>query len=561
MEQLRQHLRAIDGKGYKAYKQIKGHYDLPDYTLSIDHVQGDPYAAASRISIRLTSATTAYPPALSSNKTRKIAFEDFLGRQVAKAIIKHCKGQRGTGKGGEISIARYGQQVLQRNAVLLEPDFVEIRLTPGLPGSGRSILGKDAESMFFTELPAIVNAALIFTNLDSKEAQRHVDSVEDQEALRAWLTEQKLVAFVANDSLLPRLTGIDDRPLDKDAHRFTSPVSLERSVTLPNAGEIKGTGIPQGVTLIVGGGFHGKSTLLHALERGVYNHIPDDGREQVVTDASAVKVRAEDGRAISNVNISPFISNLPFGRDTVNFSTENASGSTSQAANIIEALECESRVLLIDEDTSATNFMIRDERMQALVADDKEPITPFLHRVRELYKQRGISTVIVMGGSGDYFDVADTVIMMDNYQPNDVTVEAKKLAHDSEINISNQTPFNFKSTRKPDKRTLDPSRNHHAVKIDCKDTDMLFYGEHRIDLDSIEQLIDPGQLKSIGLMIHYYNQHSHDNTDNLIEGLKKTLEDANVKGLDAFSQYKVGNLALPRLFELAATVNRIRGEN
>jgi predicted ABC-class ATPase len=282
--------------------------------------------------------------------------------------------------------------------------------------------------MLLDELPKVVDAALYHSNLDAKRVRQHVESVEDQDALRHWLSDAGLVAFIADGSLLPRASGVDDRPLTRDALRFETPESLARTVTLPNAGELRGLGIPHGITLIVGGGFHGKSTLLHALERGVYNHIPGDGRERVATLENAVKVRAEDNRSIAKVNISPFIDRLPFGRDTVSFSTENASGSTSQAANIIEALECGTKLLLIDEDTSATNFMIRDERMQALVATDKEPITPLLHRVRELYEQHSVSSVIVMGGSGDYFDVADTVIMMDAYEPRDVTNEARALA-------------------------------------------------------------------------------------------------------------------------------------
>ena len=153
-------------------------------------------------------------------------------------------------------------------------------------------------------------------------------------------------------------------------------------------------GFPQGITLIVGGGFHGKSTLLNALEAGVYNHKPNDGRELVITDPDVVKIRAEDGRSVSGVDISPFINNLPFGQETTQFSTENASGSTSQAANIMEALECEELLrMLVDEDTAATNFMIRDQRMQQLIAKDKEPITPFIDRVRQLYNEHNVSTI------------------------------------------------------------------------------------------------------------------------------------------------------------------------
>jgi predicted ABC-class ATPase len=346
--------------------------------------------------------------------------------------------------------------------------------------------------------------------------------------------------------------------MSKGALAFESPETLTRTATLPNAGNISGMAIPEGITLIVGGGFHGKSTLLHALERGIYNHIPGDGRERVASRPTAVKVRAEDARAISNVNISPFIDNLPFGRDTVSFSTENASGSTSQAANIIEALECGAEVLLIDEDTSATNFMIRDERMQALVAKDKEPITPLIHRVRELYEKHGVSSVIVMGGSGDYFDIADTVIMMDSYEPKDVTEQASNLAKPHKAEPGTTTPFMTEMTRCPKQNALNPARGNRDVKIDTKEVGLLLYGMHRIDVSQVEQLIDMGQTRTIGLMIYYFAQHYADNCQNLTEGLKQILTDAEQYGLDRFSQFKVGNLALPRLHELAAAINRIR---
>lgn len=576
MEKLRKLLTNIDGNSYKAYKDIKGSYQFDDYRLTVDHIQGDPFAAPSRISIRIPMSVAKFPNELWQNRlgqnklkqtehgsaTRRIALEDILSRQVRRAIRKTVKGHRGSGGSGEVNIETSKQQVLQRNAIVVCEDYVEARIVVGLPANGRRIAGRQAIAIFFDELPIVVKQSLYYANLNPKEVIKHVESVEDQEALRAALEDNGLVAFIGNGAILPRLTGIDDRPLDKDALAFKAPDSLSCEIELPNSGTILGMGIPKGITLIVGGGFHGKSTLLHAIERGPYNHIPGDGREKVVTNPTAVKVRAEDGRAISNVNISPFIDRLPFGRDTKVFNTENASGSTSQAANIIETFEAGAQVLLIDEDTCATNFMIRDERMQSLVAQDKEPITPLLYRVRELYEQHNVSSVIVMGGSGDYFDVADTVIMMDCYEPADVTEKAKTLArnfkdcfHD---NFDSLPVFTRESTRRPGKKALDPSWRNRDVKIDTKGLHSILYGEHAIDLSLVEQLIDMGQTRSIGLIIHYYASHYASNTKSLIEGINKVLEDIENKGLDIISPYKVGNLSLPRKYEIAAAVNRIR---
>lgn len=206
---------------------------------------------------------------------------------------------------------------------------------------------------------------------------------------------------MADHSVLPRESGISSRPL-KDSVPFMSPQSLRVSMKLPHEGTIYGMGIPAGITLIVGGGYHGKSTLLNALELGVYNHIAGDGREYVITDDSALKLRSEDGRFIRNVDISLFINDLPNKKDTRCFSTEDASGSTSQAAGIVEGIEAGSKVFLLDEDTSATNFMVRDTFMQEVISREKEPITPFLERAGDLYEKAGISTILVAGSSGAF---------------------------------------------------------------------------------------------------------------------------------------------------------------
>jgi len=524
-------------------------------------VQSDPFAHPSRVSIVVAADRAQLPSDLWRSRVRQTALEDYLARGIARAIEKCVKGARGIGNSGEVAIACGGQQVLLRNAVLMSAEGVEVRITVGMPAQGRAVHSAEAAAIFFDELPRVIAASLFYEHLPEGGALSHVLSVEDQAYLRDWLDENKLAAFVADGSVLPRESGIDDCPLQHGALAFRAPESLAHTPCLPNGGPLRGMGIPQGVTLIVGGGFHGKSTLLHALERGVYDHIPGDGRERVVTDVTAVKVRAEDGRAVSGVNISPFIDNLPFGRDTVRFSSANASGSTSQAANIIEALECGAGVLLIDEDTSATNFMIRDERMQALVAADKEPITPFLHRVRELYEQHGVSTIVVMGGSGDYFEVSDTVIMMDAYEPQDVTAQAQRIALPRRVpaGIGKGRPLAPGAARTPDPVCLDPGTGRRPVKINATGTHALNYGRAKIDLSKVEQLVDIGQTRAIGLLIHYYARHYAGQAQGLREGLSRALRDVEERGLDILLPYKAGNLALPRLHEFAAAINRLRG--
>ena len=344
-----------------------------------------------------------------------------------------------------------------------------------------------------------------------------------------------------------------------EAVPFTAPESFRVEFTLPNRGVVSGMGIPRGVSLIVGGGYHGKSTLLNAIEQGVYNHIPGDGREMVVSDPLAFKIRAEDGRRIEQTAITPFISNLPYGRDTDSFSSENGSGSTSQAANIIEAIEAGATTLLIDEDTSATNFMIRDHRMQELVAKDREPITPFIDKVRQLYEERGVSTILVIGGSGDYFDVADHVISMNAYVPADVTEEARRIAekYRSERTREGGERFGAFIERAPVPAGIDPSRGKRDVKINIRGPQIIDFGTERIDLTGVEQLIHTGQARAISEAM-VSAKRKMDGKLTLRELLDQVMAEIDARGLDAVGGKKSGDLVRFRRLELAAALNRLR---
>lgn len=295
----------------------------------------------------------------------------------------------------------------------------------GFPANGRTVNSGELIKILFDFLPVCVKASLFYRNLDARKLEQVRALAEDQTFIRKELATRNLTAFVANGAVLPRESGVSPLPM-KDGISFVSPDSMAVTLHLPNHGPLTGMGIPCGITLIVGGGYHGKSTLLEALELGVYNHIAGDGREYVITRDDAVKIRAEDGRSIKHTDISFFINDLPNHKDTHSFYSEDASGSTSQAANVIEALETGSHLLLIDEDTSATNFMIRDELMQRVVNRNQEPITPFIERVQWLSDTQGISSILVAGSSGSYFHVADTILQMDHYKPVDITAFAKK---------------------------------------------------------------------------------------------------------------------------------------
>ncbi|MDY7034686.1 MAG: ABC-ATPase domain-containing protein [Thermodesulfobacteriota bacterium] len=550
----------IDGKGYKAYKDIKGEYAFRWYTLFIDHVQGDPYAAPSRVRVRVERKSSGFLPETTSNRSRQVALYYVLTRDFHINCKKYSRGTRGIGKSGIIVIDRAPQEILDRTSMRINAQFVEARFFMGLPATGRRISGKDAQTMFFEELPRIVRSSLYMDHLDRSKIYNHIESSDDADFLRSRLNEMGLVGFVENGSLLPRASGIDPSPMDnKDVVLFRSPESLEKEFNLPNRGRVSGMGVPKGVTLIVGGGYHGKSTLLNALELGVYNHIPGDSRELAVTLPETVKIRAADGRNIQRTDISPFIQNLPFRKETDEFCTENASGSTSQSANISEALEAGARVLLLDEDTSATNFMIRDHRMQLLVSKAQEPITPFIDKVRQLFDEKGVSTVLVMGGSGDYFSVADHVIQMINYIPEDVTQQAHDIAKNCSTGRLGESGDRFGNIkdRIPLPEGFNPYRGRHHLKIAAPRHNEILFGRTTIDLGDLEQIVSISQTRGIGYAIQYATRYMNGN-DTLKVVVDRTLNDIYEKGLEILTPYLTGDIAGFRGIELAGAINRMR---
>ncbi|MBE9182320.1 ABC-ATPase domain-containing protein [Oculatella sp. LEGE 06141] len=556
---LNQQLLQLDQRGYKAYQQIRGHHQFDTFTLIIDRIQADPFASPSRLRVLVPQTVANFPALLYRTPIRAIALRDYLNRQFAQVALS-LQEKRGSGNSGLIAIAHPGQHVLDRSSVWINDDQVEVRFGVGLPAQGRTILGQQAVALLCNNLPHIIDRALLYSRLDATAIQQHVETVEDAEWLRQQLAHRGLVSFIADGSILPRQSGVSDEPLTQQALPFASPESLRVAFERPNQGRITGMGIPAGITLIVGGGYHGKSTLLQAIALGIYNHRPGDGRETVVTDAKAVNIRAEDGRSITGVDISPFINHLPQNRSTLQFSSGNASGSTSQAANIIEALEAGATTLLVDEDTSATNFMIRDRRMQALIAKDKEPITPFIDKIQALYGDYGVSTILVMGGSGDYFDVADTLIAMTDFAPQEVTAQARAIAHQFATARTPEGGEQFGSLRD---RTLVSHRLEDRMtdrrsRLKVRDTDELVLDREAIDVTAVEQLVEVGQLRAIGMAIVQIQQEyldGHHTMRDLLERLMTTIAQA---GLDGLTVERQGDLAMFRSLELAAVLNRMR---
>lgn len=575
-EELRQQLRSINRKSYPAYKGLKGLYHFGNYILSIDHVQGDPFASPSHVSIQISHRDAGFPVEYYKDTLTGTTLCDYLTRQFEKQVSQYSFRAKGSGKSGLLTVSHCGQEILSRTACEITEKGITARFFVGFPANGRTINATELEKIFFDFLPVCIQKSFFYSSLNAKELQNYIELAEDQEFIRQTLPAKNLCAFIADGSILPRESGISSRPM-KASVPFTSPDSLRISINLPHKGKITGMGIPKGITLIVGGGYHGKSTLLNALELGVYNHIPGDGREYVITDATAVKLRSEDGRFIKDVDISMFINDLPNKKDTRCFSTLDASGSTSQAAGIVESMEAGSHLFLLDEDTSATNFMVRDAFMQQVIQREKEPITPFLERAEDLYKKAGISTILVAGSSGAFFHIADTIIQMDNYVPKDITASVKKLCCQyplPSVSVTDfQLPHSHRIMSRPaesSKRLRHNSRGNHSdsdatrperLKTRISGTDSFSLGKQKIDLRYTEQLIDTEQTAALGLLLKYAVEHLADGRRTLPEIVQFLWKNLSSHGLSFFTEnQKIScGYAIPRIQEIYACLNRYRG--
>ena len=556
LEDLQQALRDLDGRGYKEYKRAKGQYQAAGFLLRLDHVQGDPYAQPSRFSAFFDAREAGLPNWSYESGDRRRATADFLNRRLVTTLSSRSR-DSGSGKSGEIRILRPGQQVIRRSSVRVAGDGgVTVRFRIGMPARGRRIKGEAAAGIVGAAVEGVGEGV---KNCDHASLRLHVETVEDAVALRSQLSERGLVAFVAEEATLPRRTGIDDRPLEAGAVPFQPPPDLAVALETPNSGAVRGMGVPEGITLIVGGGYHGKSTLLRAIERGVYDHAPGDGRERVVTNPDAVKVRAEDGRSVAGTDISPFIGALPSGDETSHFRTPNASGSTSQAAAISEALETGVEVLLLDEDTSATNFMIRDARMQRLIAHEHEPIIPFIDRARQMYEEMAVSTVLVVGGSGDYFDVADTVVAMRDYRPANVTDQARAVAAEiPSLRKAEGGGWPATTTRCPLPPSIDASRGRREVSVKVRARDRVEFGTHTVDLSAVEQIVERAQTRAIAEAAVWARDHALARGMGIGEAVRKVIEAIQRETLDIVHPHQIGELAEFRSHELAAFINRLR---
>ena len=554
-------LRSIDHRGYPAYKSLKGSYDFGDYVLHIVHVQGDPFAAPSDLAVTVKAQDARWPQNACVRYETRVALQDMILRRLSLKLSSVSGKAGGSGKSGSLSASRPGQEILDRSACQLgAKGDVTLRFYAGFPAAGRTVLAGELEKMLFRFLPDIVRETAYAAAWQEEAVQKILNLAEDQAFLRQELERRSLCAFVADGAILPRESGISQKPLT-DALPFRSPEKDRITLELPHYGTISGMAVKRGITLIIGGGYHGKSTLLKALERGVYNHIAGDGREYVVTDESAVKIRAEDGRCVNGDDISLFINHLPNKKDTTAFFTENASGSTSQAASVAEAVECGSKTLLMDEDTCATNFMVRDALMQKIVSEEEEPITPFSDRMRALYEQSGISTILVAGSSGAFFSQADTIIQMDQYEPKDVTDKVRKIVPFQERKSDSSAVVCPDQGRRFPRPGSDFKEQRGRIKHKNLGTEGFLIGRGETDLRLVEQLADKEQSECLACTFLWLAKGEMNGRKN-VAALVNDWEQVFRK--EGFGMYREngqisGNMAKPRKEELAAAISRCRG--
>ncbi|XP_953302.1 uncharacterized protein TA10635 [Theileria annulata] len=579
-------LREKQGAPYSSYKSLLGEWtlDVGEITVIFDRIQSDPFAPPSNVRVRIPQDTARFPLDLMAPKIRNIASCDYIARSISEELTRMTnEWQSKSLKKRGFHISKPTQYVLERKSVVLNPEFVEVRLYAHMPSNGRRIDGKYAAKLFTEILPQLCKDHLNFDSYDKDKFYRHVQCVEDQQHLRNSLDELGLVAFVGNGAILPRESGTSDKPLKSpDLKVFKSPPNLQVTIKTPNKGDVTGMGIKAGVTVIVGGGYHGKTTLLESLQLGIYNKVPGDGREYVVTSPNCVKIRAEDGRSVSRLDISTFIGNLPNGKSGTDFTTKDASGSTSQAASIVEAIEMGADLLLIDEDISASNFMYRDKLMDLLVSKDKEPITPFLSLVRPFYDKLGVSTILVSGSCGLFATQADLVLQMDEYNCLDKSLESKSLSNDSNYTLPKVLyllPYRLLYGYLISLKLFNGMINSRLIgksqvmnKIKQHGMHKIKYGTEEIDLSLVEQLVEVGQTCTITNIITYLEdlyhtpQHQNKTLRELLESLylewnrnkgtkicKNIYSDVGFNGLDqvnGFKHFPSGDCTMPRIFEV-----------
>ncbi|MDY6387467.1 MAG: ABC-ATPase domain-containing protein [Fibrobacter sp.] len=570
MKALYQKIRTLNGKNYGLYKSLaEKPWDFGDFVLEFLHVQGDPYAPASRVTIRAKLQILGYAAEWGSSFERRLALSDFLHRKLSRLVQ-----EKYPDKDAAVIFDVAGPEMLVRNSLWIDNGELRACLQVKLPGEGRKIQAELAAEILTMVLPDLVSAGLYYDRSDEGALQEHYRVLAERKEILSQIDACGLCAFVPDGAVLPRASGLSEMPLEK-AIPFVAPE--EMAVTLNVCGrEIRGMGIPKGISVITGGAFHGKSTLLQALTRSVYPHIPGDGREGIVIDETALRIGVEDGRSVRGTDLSMFVRDLPGGVSTKNFNTLSASGSTSEAANLLEAMEAGSRTFLIDEDSSAVNFLIRDIRVRKLLGDDREPLIPLTDRIKEL-AAAGFSFILVAGACGDYLDLADNIIVMANYKaecakfsPAPSTSSWRGEAPTESTEPAEVTqPRAFATYMQPLQKSVRPtSAVERQVKVKLSGDTLLQIGFLVSDTSRLNTLVDKQQRFGAGFLLLNLLQNAASNTDADSSGntaaqsvagvAQKLCENIKNVGFRNLPQGMSREMSLPRPVDIACVAFRLR---
>ena len=566
MKALYQKIRSLNGKNYGLYKSLADKpWDFGDFALEFLHVQGDPYAPASRVLIKANLSMLGYAGEWGGTFERRLALSDFLYRKLGRLVQ-----ERYPGKDAAVIFDTAGPEMLVRNSLWIDNGELRACLQVKLPGDGRKIQAELAAEILTMVLPDLVSAGLYYSKSDEVFLQEHYRVLAERKEILSQLDARGLCAFVPDGAVLPRASGLSEMPLE-GAVPFVAPE--EMAVTLNVCGrDIRGMGIPKGITVITGGAFHGKSTLLQALTRSVYPHIPGDGREGIVIDESALRVGVEDGRSVRGTDLSHFVRDLPGGVSTKDFNTLSASGSTSEAANLLEAMEAGSRTFLIDEDSSAVNFLIRDVRVRKLLGDDREPLIPLTDRIREISAQ-GYSFILVAGACGDYLDLADNIVIMANYKAECAEFtpmsswKTEGLIGSTEP-AEVQQPRPFVAYMQPLQKSVRPtSAVERQVKVKLAGDSLLQIGFLVSDTSRLNTLVDRQQRFGAGFVLLNLLQNAASNAesgdssnagDSVAETIQKLYEKIQNVGFRNLPQGMSREMSLPRVVDIACVAFRLR---
>lgn len=480
---IRSVLERINGRGYKSYKSLVGLSEVVDRVrVTVIKVQGDPFAPPSVVKLEHNTNMPDW------SLQAPVATSDCILRRLRVLLKKFSMKGVGEGNSGVLSVPKLAPIMIRRSSLEVVKTGVGrarivARVHVGLPSRGRRVVSGAAEELLLERLPKAFTSSV---SVGEDKLRRHVETWIEQEHIRARLEDMGLVSFVGDGSILPRRCGGCWEPLE-DAVPFESPPSLRVSVDLPTGRSITGMGIRRGLTVVSGPAYHGKTTLIEAVSAGVWNHIPGDGREYVITIRESFVVMSENGRRVTCVDLTPWLSEMPGASNLSCFTTSDASGATSVAATIQESIELGARLLIIDEDNVATNIIHRDYWLEELIGRKT------LHTVADLapgLKRAGVSVIVVATGSSELLSRADHVIVMNEYKALDLTHKARQ------VTAKKDTSDGVVEYRAPRGRRMTASMRLDKAKLRGRMLEVRGADE-LIDLRPLVQLEEETQLKTV----------------------------------------------------------------